>query len=226
MQKDACEVDVRSGLAVGLRVAALALLLLSAGPASAQSLFDRVNSAAGELRRSLEKLAPPAGPASAPASDPTAGNESASDGAGQAVDPAPAAPRSGTPSAATTPIAPRSRNCGALGAGCADGTRDLASCVAQGEGYQHELIAAYLQPKLQAGNLSDAKRTMLEEDLRAVTAATVPPFRFVPPDPKNRNRHWQWMSSAEQHDVNMKTRDVTERLREECHARFSGFGRR
>jgi hypothetical protein len=116
----------------------------------------------------------------------------------------------------------RPRNCGALGAGCMDGTRDLAVCMGRTVGYQSELIIAKLQPKLAAQ--SGPKRAQLEEDLKALAAATRPPYDFKPPDPKQKNRHWNWMNDRERHDVNTKVVVFDEKVREECHARYSGFG--
>jgi hypothetical protein len=120
--------------------------------------------------------------------------------------------------------AARPRNCGALGAGCVDGARDLAVCMGRTVGYQSELVIAKLQPKLAAQ--SGPPRAQLEEDLRALDAATRPPYEFKAPDPKQKYRHWQWMSPQEQHEVNTKVVAYDEKVREECHAKHSGFGAR
>lgn len=118
----------------------------------------------------------------------------------------------------------RPRNCGALGAGCMDGTRDLAVCMGRTVGYQSELVIAKLQPKLAAQ--SGPKRAQLEEDLKALHAATRPPYEFKAPDPKQKYRHWSFMSPQEQQDVNTKVVAFDEKVREECHAKYSGFGTR
>lgn len=181
-------------LVLAIALAGVAVGFGHAAPADAQGFLDKLNKAAGDALRSLESV-----------------TEQLQQG-------------QTTGSSGSTAPADRNGKCGALGAGCLTALDDYSGCLRQGAGHTYGMLADRIQAKLASGaGFKAGQRGLVEEDLRALTAASSPPYKFVPPDPKNRNRHWQWLTSAEAHEVNTETIRFNEKLRPLCEAKYGGM---
>lgn len=117
------------------------------------------------------------------------------------------------------------RNCGALGAGCADGMNDLVSCMNRGNARHYgELLAPALQKKLDAGVLAAGTREDLEFDIAAVKAAAAPPYGKVQAaDPSKPHRYLSWLTPQEQADIMNDSNRYNTELQKECNEKYARF---
>lgn len=149
------------------------------------------------------------------------------------------APAASTP-AASTPAAPaRSgglfrglreqassgqsrRNCGALGAGCADGMKPLVACMDEVSFWSE--MAVHVERKRDTGTWTPEQLAEINADLAAMRAAHEKGARAVEPvDPARPNRHFDWLTPEE---YSAAARATSERLnahREECNRKYAHF---
>lgn len=186
------------------------IMILAAGYAAgadAQGFLDRLKGAAEQvIEKTKEQIAEGAG-------------------SGQASGQAPAQNSQPTTRPRSSASSSVRRNCGALGAGCADGMNDLVSCMDQGKAhYYGELLAPALQTKLDAGVLAAGSREDLEYDIRAVKAAGAPPYdKVAPADPARPHRYLDWLTPQEQADIMNESNRYSAALRKECNDKYAHF---
>lgn len=116
------------------------------------------------------------------------------------------------------------RNCGALGAGCADGMNPLIACMDQHNTVHYgELLAPALQRKLDQGVFKAGVRADLEYDLKAVKAAAAPPYKLVPAEGSRPYRYLDWLTPEEQAEIMNESNRRGNATREECNAKYARF---
>ena len=116
------------------------------------------------------------------------------------------------------------RNCGALGAGCADGMNPLIACMDQHNTVHYgELLAPALQRKLDQGVFKAGGRADLEYDLKAVKAAAAPPYKLVPAEGSPPYRYLDWLTPEEQAEIMNESNRRGNALRQECNAKHARF---
>lgn len=205
------ETDVSSPHGAGRRWSlALAALLATvyAANADAQSFLDRLkNTAEKALDKKAEQVI-----------DDTLSGQ-------PAAEPAPPPKPVEQPKLKLGTSASGGRNCGALGAGCADGMNDLVSCMNRGNARHYgELLAPALQKKLDAGILAAGTREDLEFDIAAVKAAAAPPYGKVrAADPSKPHRYLSWLTPQEQADIMNDTNRYNTELQKECNEKYARF---
>ncbi len=199
----------------GLVLLALSLCGAYSAQVSAQSFLDRLKNAAEKVvEKKSEELVEQK-------------TEEVFDSAtGQETQPAPApAPKAQPFKLGGSGTGSGGRNCGALGAGCADGMNDLVSCMNRHTAYHYgELLAPALQQKLDAGIFTAGSRTDLEFDLKAVKAAGAPPYaKVAAADPAKPHRYLSWLTPQEQADIMNESNRRSNENREECNAKYARF---
>lgn len=179
-----------------------------AANADAQSFLDRLkNTAEKAVEKKTEQVI-----------DDTLSGQAAEAPPRQPAAP-PAKPRLGTSGASSG-----GRNCGALGAGCANGMDALMACMDQRKGHHFgELLAPALKGKLDAGVFTAGSREDLEYDLQAVKAAAAPPYELVPSDAARPHRYLDWLSPQEQADIMNESNRYAAALQKECNDRHARF---
>lgn len=116
----------------------------------------------------------------------------------------------------------RARNCGALGAGCADGLKPLVACVNEISFWSEMAVA--VEHKRDTGNWSAAQLADIDADLAAMRAAhAAGANRVTPVDPASPNRHFDWLTPEEYSQAATATAQKLNAHQAECnrkHARF------
>lgn len=202
----------------GVALLALSLCGAYSAQASAQSFLDKLKNAAEKVvEKKSEALVEQK-------------TEEVFDGAtGQAAaEPAPPpepAPKSQPFKLGGSSSSSGGRNCGALGTGCADGTKNLVACMDRHTAYHYgELLAPALQKKLDAGIFTAGSRADLEFDIKAVKAAGAPPYaKVAAADPAKPHRYLSWLTPQEQADIMNESNRRSNENREECNAKYSRF---
>lgn len=117
------------------------------------------------------------------------------------------------------------RNCGALGAGCADGMNPLVACMNEKDGWLWKRLGDAVEAKRDASpGLSAQQRIEIDQDiaaLRAAHAAGAPRVAVV--DPARPDRYNTWLTPQEysvaatqaSQEINAHTQDCNAK-----HARF------
>ena len=142
-----------------------------------------------------------------------------------AAEPAPAARRGGLFSGLRQQLTTQSqsrRNCGALGAGCADGLSPLVACMNEVSFWGEMAVA--VERKRDTGTWSAEQIAEINADIAAMYAAHHADARRVEPvDPARPNRHFDWLTPEEYSVAATATSQKLNAHREECnrkHARF------
>jgi len=114
------------------------------------------------------------------------------------------------------------RNCGALGAGCADGLAPLVACVNE-VSFWGEMAAA-VERKRAAGTWTPEQLAEIDADIAAMHAAhAAGANRVEPADPARPNRHLDWLTPEEYSAAATAASQKLNAHREECnrkHVRF------
>lgn len=159
----------------------------------------------------------PAKPASPRAAAPAAANGDAAS--------APQPQRRGFLSGVTAPRTQSSgrRNCGALGAGCADGLTPLVACMAEVTLWG-ELADAVQRKRDTATGLSAEDLQAMDADIAAMRAAHAADARRVTPvDPAKPNRHIDWLTPEEYSQAATAASQKINAHRQECNRKYTGF---
>ena len=114
------------------------------------------------------------------------------------------------------------RNCGALGAGCADGMAPLVACMNEVSFWGEMAVA--VERKREAGTWSAQQLAEIDADIAALHAAhAAGANRVAPADPARPNRHFDWLTPEEYSASATAASQKLNAHREECnrkHARF------
>jgi hypothetical protein len=117
------------------------------------------------------------------------------------------------------------RNCGALGAGCADGMSPLVACMAEKDGYLWKALADAIEQKRDQGAAFSAEQLGdLAADvaaLREAHRAGAP--RVAPVDPARPERYNSWLTSEEYSATASYAMQSIESNRQACNARHARF---
>lgn len=176
-------------------------------------------------RRLLSRLGVNAGGRAAPV--PCEPGESVSAGAADtpaaAAEPAPRARRAGPFSGLRQQQGTASRrDCGALGAGCADGLAPLVACMNEISFWSEMAVA--VERKRAAGTWTAEELAQIDADIAAMHAAhSAGANRVEPADPSRPNRHFDWLTPEEYSLAATAASQKLNSHREECnrkHARF------
>jgi hypothetical protein len=199
-----------------------------AGQAAAEGA-RRIGDAAGKMLGKIGINTRTAPAAKAPAMNPCKAAGTAA--AAGAASTAPAVPPVTPP--APTVTRPRlgtrnsdgSRNCGALGAGCADGMKPMVACYDEKKGYLWKVLADTIEekrdrtPGLTAGQLTDINADIAA--LRRAHAAGAPRVEAV--DPARPDRYNSWLTGSE-FSAAANTANTAIREHEEvCTQKYSRF---
>lgn len=153
-----------------------------------------------------------------------------------AVDCAPTGSQDGAPGTATaaTPAAPaiqrqtssrttRQRNCGALGAGCADGMQPLVTCMAE-KSFWGEMANAVEEKRDAAPELSPEQVADMNADIAAMREAHAAGSGQVQPvDPSRPNRHTDWLTPDEYSQAATRASATLTAHRQSCNDRYARF---
>jgi len=101
------------------------------------------------------------------------------------------------------------------------GPSELISCMGQLNGYYYRLVADNFQQKLVESNFDEPAREELSEDLASVVLA-IDPGRVIPADPQSPDRWRKWLESAEEVQIQDRTRNYEQDVRADCQRRFGG----
>jgi len=161
-----------------------------------------------------------------------------SDGAAATTASSPAA--APTPSPAAAPAAParrgglfsglreqgganqRSRNCGALGAGCADGMAPLVACMNEVSFWGEMAVA--VERKRATGAWSAEQLAEIDADIAALHAAHASGAnRVTPADPARPNRHFDWLTPEEYSAAATAASQKLNSHRQECNRKHAHF---
>lgn len=160
----------------------------------------------------------------------TAGETAAAGAAAAAAPPAPA------PAAKTTGFklpnlkasqakTDGGRNCGALGAGCADGMNPLVACMNEKDGWLWKRLGDAVEAKRDASPGLDAQqRTEIDQDiaaLRAAHAAGAP--RVAAVDPARPDRYNTWLTPQEYSVAATQASQEINAHRQDCNAKHARF---
>jgi len=138
-------------------------------------------------------------------------------GASAAAPPAQAQPQ------ATSSRPARQRNCGALGAGCADGMQPLVTCMAE-KSFWGEMADAVERKRGGASGLSGEQQQEMDADIAAMRAAhAAQAGRVQPVDPAKPNRHTDWLTPEEYSQAATQTSATLNAHRQVCNDRYAGF---
>jgi hypothetical protein len=155
---------------------------------------------------------------------------------------APAAqPRPAAASAAPPPAAPaapaqrrggllgggrpaqRQRNCGALGAGCADGLQPLVACMNE-VSFWGEMADAVERKRQSAEGLGATELADMSADIAAMRAAhAANASRVEPVDTARPNRHTDWLSPEEYSAAATAAARKLDAHREDCNRKHAKF---
>lgn len=114
------------------------------------------------------------------------------------------------------------RNCGALGAGCADGLKPLVACVNEVTFWGE--MANAVEQKRNGGTYSASELADIDADLAAMRAAhAAQASRVQPVDPAKPNRHLDWLTPEEYSVAATAASQKLNAHRQECNRKYSGF---
>jgi hypothetical protein len=187
----------------------------------------QVGAAAGKLLGKLGlKSNAPATASRTAAANPCKPKAAAQGGAVPAV-PAPA------PAAAAVPAAPKfsfgkpatgGRNCGALGAGCADGMKPLVACMDEKNGWLWKVLADAVEEKRDRTGLSGQQRVDIDADIAALRAAHAAGARRVEPvDPARPERYNSWLTPEEYSVAATHASQTINEHTQECNRKYAKF---
>ena len=136
----------------------------------------------------------------------------------QVVLPVPAAKPATTPSRST-----RQRNCGALGAGCADGMQPLVTCMAE-KSFWGEMANAVEQKRDGTAGLSPQQILEMDADIAAMRAAhAAGSGQVLAVDPSRPNRHTDWLAPEEYSQAATRASATLTAHRQYCNDRYVRF---
>ncbi|QIB64091.1 hypothetical protein [Kineobactrum salinum] len=115
------------------------------------------------------------------------------------------------------------RNCGALGAGCADGMTPLVNCMKEKSFWGETALA--LERKRDADrNYTAAQLAEIDADIAAMWVAHREGSSSVTPvDPARPNRHQDWFTGEEQGQLNTAIAQTVNSHRQYCNSRYAKF---
>lgn len=167
--------------------------------------------------------------ASAAAARPAPASTPATDTAPIAPEPAAEAPRRGLLGGLRQARQPASRgasgqrNCGALGAGCANGLQPVVDCIAQ-KTFWSEMADAVEHKRNAATGLSAQDLADMDADIAAMRAAhAVNAGRVEPVDPAKPNRHTDWLTPEEYSVAASAASQAINAHRQMCNQKHTGF---
>jgi len=121
------------------------------------------------------------------------------------------------------PARSRGRDCGALGAGCADGLQPLVDCVNQ-KTFWGEMANAVEQKRATAAGLTAGQLADMDADIAAMRAAhAVNAGQVEPVDPAQPNRHLDWLTPDEYSQAATAAGQALTAHRQMCNQRHTGF---
>ena len=116
----------------------------------------------------------------------------------------------------------RRRNCGALGAGCADGLKPLVACMDEVSFWGEMAVA--VERKRDTGTWTAEEIEQINADLAAMRRAhETGANRVEPVDPSRPNRHFDWLTPEEYSAAATATSQKLAAHRNECQRKHSGF---
>lgn len=114
------------------------------------------------------------------------------------------------------------RNCGALGAGCADGMAPLVACMNEVSFWGEMAVA--VERKRDAGTWSAEEMADINADIAAMRAAHAAGARQVEPvDPSRPSRHFDWLTPEEYSAAATAASQKLNSHREECNRKYARF---
>jgi hypothetical protein len=187
----------------------------------------RLGAASGKLLGKIGVKTPGAAPAaSAPANNPCkpGGAQAATTPQGSAPVAAPAAVPA-RPRYSTTRPASGGRNCGALGAGCADGMKPLVACMDEKNGWLWKVLADAVEEKRdRSPGLTAQQRVDIDADIAALRAAHVAGARRVEPvDPARPERYNSWLTPEEYSTAATGAMQSIDEHTKACNAKHARF---
>jgi uncharacterized protein YdbL (DUF1318 family) len=115
------------------------------------------------------------------------------------------------------------RNCGALGAGCADGMQPLVTCMAE-KSFWGEMASAVEQKRDGTSGLSAQQVSEMDADIAAMRAAHAAGSGQVQPvDPSRPNRHTDWLTPEEYSQAATRASATLTAHRQSCNDRHVRF---
>lgn len=117
------------------------------------------------------------------------------------------------------------RNCGALGAGCADGMNPLVACMDEKKGYLWKVLADAVEEKRdRSPGLTGQQRADIDADIAAMRAAHVAGARRVEPvDPANPDRYNTWLTPQEYSTAATYASQAINDHRQACNQKYAKF---
>jgi hypothetical protein len=117
------------------------------------------------------------------------------------------------------------KDCGALGAGCANGMEPLMQCMAKAEGYFWKLTADQLEKNMQqATALTPEQRQAWEADIASAREAHVNNARRITPaDPQDPDRYLKRLTDDQQVAIGTEASAFIQATRNDCNAKYSRF---
>ncbi|HEX6996278.1 MAG TPA: hypothetical protein VF339_19265 [Gammaproteobacteria bacterium] len=114
------------------------------------------------------------------------------------------------------------RNCGALGAGCADGMTPLVACMNEMSFWGEMAVA--VERKRDSGTWTAEQLADINADIAAMRAAhAAGANRVEPVDPARPNRHFDWLTPEEYSAAATATSQKLNAHREECNRKYAHF---
>jgi len=114
------------------------------------------------------------------------------------------------------------RNCGALGAGCADGMAPLVACMNEVSFWGEMAVA--VERKRDTGTWTAEQLADIDADIAAMRAAhAAGANRVEPVDPARPNRHFDWLTPEEYSAAATATSQKLNAHREECNRKHAHF---
>jgi hypothetical protein len=117
------------------------------------------------------------------------------------------------------------RNCGALGAGCADGMNPLIACMNEKDGWLWKRLGDAVEAKRDASpGLSAQQRSEIDQDiaaLRAAHAAGAPRVAVV--DPARPDRYNTWLTPQEYSVAATQASQEINTHTQDCNAKHAKF---
>lgn len=117
------------------------------------------------------------------------------------------------------------RNCGALGAGCADGMSPLVACMDEKKGYLWKVLAdAVEQKRDRSPGLTGQQRADIDADIAALRTAHAAGARRVEPvDPGNPDRYNTWLTPEEYSTAATYAAQAINAHTQECNRKHAKF---
>jgi len=117
------------------------------------------------------------------------------------------------------------RNCGALGAGCADGMSPLVNCMNEKDGWLWKRLGDAVETKRDSSpGLSAQQRTEIDQDIAALRAAhAAGAARVEPVDPARPSRYNDWLTPEEYSAAATQASQEINAHTQDCNAKHAKF---